>query len=63
MIFGGRITNNNGFIMFERLSLEELEKFDESQIAFATQSIGRTVFTINSNGTITNYKGGRFSFR
>lgn len=57
MIFGGKISNNNGFIMFERLSLEELEKLDESEIAFATQSMGRAVFTIDSNGKIRNYKG------
>ena len=57
MIFGGRITNNNGFIMFQRLPLEELENLDESQIAFATQSMGRAVFTIDSRGIIRNYKG------
>jgi len=57
MLFGGRLSNNNGFIMFERLSLEELEKLDESEIAFATQSMGRAIFTIDSTGKIRNYKG------
>lgn len=57
IIFGGKISNKNGFVMFERLSLEELEKLDESEIAFATQSMGRAVFTVNSNGKIRNYKG------
>ena len=57
MIFGGKITRDNGVVMFERLSLEELEKLDESEIAFATQSMGRAVFTIDSNGRIKNYKG------
>jgi len=57
MLIGGKITTNNGFVMFERFPLEELEKLDESEIAFATQSMGRAVFTIDYNGKIRNYKG------
>ena len=57
MIVGGKISTIDGFVMFQRVSLEELEQLDETEIAFATQSMGRAIFQIDSNNKIRNIKG------
>lgn len=57
MIVGGKISTIDGFVMFQRVSLEKLEQLDEKEIAFATQSMGRAIFQIDSNNKIRNIKG------
>lgn len=57
MIVGGKISTIDGFVMFQRVSLEDLEQLDETEIAFATQSMGRAIFQIDSNNKIRNIKG------
>ena len=57
MIIGGKISTIDGFIMFQRVSLEELEQLDETEIAFATRSMGRAIFQIDSDNRIRNIKG------
>ena len=57
MVIGGKITRIDGFVMFQRAPLEELEQLDETEIAFATQSMGRAVFQIDSDNKIRNIKG------
>lgn len=57
MIVGGKISTIDGFVMFQRVSLEELEQIDETEIAFATQSMGRAIFQIDSDNKIRNIKG------
>ena len=52
MIVGGKISTIDGFVMFQRVSLEELEQIDETEIAFATQSMGRAIFQIDYNNKI-----------
>ena len=57
ILVGGKIIEKNGFIIFKRLPFEELVKLNEQDLAYATQSMGRAIFTINSNNKITNIKG------
>lgn len=57
MIVGGKITRLDDFTMFQRLALDELEHLDEIEIAFATQSMGRAIFQLDSNNRIINIKG------
>lgn len=57
IIVGGKIIEKNGFIIFKRLPFEELLKLNEQDLAYATQSMGRAIFTIDSNNKITNIKG------
>ena len=54
---GGRISFDQGFAVFERLSKEELEKLPEEERAYATNNMGRAVFQLGENGKIINYKG------
>lgn len=57
IIVGGKITMNDGFATFQRLQLEDLEMLDETEIAYATQSMGRAVFQIDKDNKIRNIKG------
>lgn len=57
IIVGGKITKTDGFTMFQRLTVQELEHLDDTEIAFATQSMGRAIFQIDSNNKIINIKG------
>lgn len=54
---GGRISFTDGYAMFERLPMNELEKLPETERAYATTAMGRAVFTLGENGKIINYKG------
>ncbi len=57
IIVGRRITMTDGFATFQRLQLEDLEMLDETEIAYATQSMGRAVFQIDKDNKIRNIKG------
>ena len=57
ILFGGKISDIDGFLIFTRLAIEELEKLDETGIAFATGSMGRAIFQMNKDGSIKNIKG------
>lgn len=57
ILFGGKISDIDGFLIFTRLPIEELEKLDETEIAFATGSMGRAIFQMNKDGSIKNIKG------
>lgn len=57
ILFGGKISEIDGFLIFTRVPMEELEKLDEAEIAFATGSMGRAIFQINKDGSIKNIKG------
>lgn len=56
-IVGGREKIVDGFTVFERLPKEQLKDVPEEELLFATMAMGRAVFAINADGTITNYKG------
>lgn len=56
-LFGGKIIKDGDFFKFERLSIEELEKLEEDEIAYATQSMGRAVFQLGNDNKIINIKG------
>lgn len=57
LISGRKTINEEGIISFERVSNEEIESLDKSEIAYATQSMGRGIFSIADDGKIINYKG------
>ena len=57
ILFGGKISDVDGFLIFTRLPIEELEKLAETEIAFATGSMGRAIFQMNEDGSIKNIKG------
>ena len=57
ILFGGKISNVDDFLIFTRLPIEELEKINETEIAFATGSMGRAIFQMNEDGSIKNIKG------
>lgn len=57
VLVGGKITDTNGFITFQRLPLNELENLAEDEIAFATHSMGRAIFQFTAEGKIRNIKG------
>ena len=54
---GGKISFEQGFATFERMSLEELETIPEEERAYATTAMGRAVFQLGQDGKIINYKG------
>ena len=54
---GGRISFDQGFAMFKRLSKEELENVPEQERAYATNNMGRAVFQLTEDGKIIHYKG------
>ena len=54
---GGRISFDQGFAMFKRLSKEELENVPEQERAYATNNMGRAVFQLSEDGKIIHYKG------
>lgn len=56
-MIGGRISFDDGFATFQRLSKEELEKLPEDERAYATTAMGRAIFKLGENGKIINYKG------
>ena len=53
----GKIKYIEEFAVFERISLEDALKMDESELAFATPSMGRGIFKFGENGQIINIKG------
>lgn len=56
-LVGGRISFEQGFALFERLSKDELEALPEEERAYATHAMGRAVFRLGKDGKIINYKG------
>lgn len=54
---GGKISYDEGFATFQRLSKEELEALPEEQRAYATTAMGRAIFQMGPDGKIINYKG------
>lgn len=56
-IICGKIINENGIIRFGRVSSIDLETIPEKDRAYATLSMGRAIFTIDSKGKIHNFKG------
>lgn len=54
---GGKISFDQGFVFFQRLNKEELEKIPEEERAYATTAMGRAIFQLGENGKIINYKG------
>ena len=56
-MIGGKISFEQGFASFKRLSKEELEKLPEEERAYATTAMGRAVFQLGKDGKIINYKG------
>ena len=57
ILFGGKISYINEFAIFQRLSLKELKNLEESEIAYATGSMGRAIFQVDKDGRIKNIKG------
>jgi len=57
ILIGGKVSTIDGFVMFQRVTLEELEQLEKNEIAFATQSMGRAIFQIDSDNKIRNIKG------
>ena len=53
----GKIKHIDEFAVFERISLEDALEMDESELAFATPSMGRGIFKFGENGQIINIKG------
>ena len=56
-IVAGKEKIVDGFTIFARLPKEQLNDIPEEDLLFATMAMGRAVFAINADGTITNYKG------
>lgn len=57
VIICGRKINENGIVRFERVESSQIESIPEEEIAFATISMGRAIFTIDKDGAIHNFKG------
>lgn len=56
-IIGGKMTKQDGFVIFSRMENEKLKQIDESELAFATKSMGRGIFCFSPDGKIANHKG------
>lgn len=57
-MIGGKISfDEEGFVIFKRLTKEELETLPEEQRAYATTAMGRAIFRLGEDGKIINYKG------
>ncbi len=56
-IICGRIIKEDGIVKFERIEASQIENIPEEEIGFATASMGRSIFTIDENGKIHNFKG------
>ena len=56
-IICGRIKKEDNIILFERIEPSEIDDIPEDEIGFATTSMGRAIFTIDTDGNIHNYKG------
>lgn len=56
-VVGGKLKSDDGFVVFERLSNEQLENVDENALGFATKAMGRAIFKVGENGKIINCKG------
>lgn len=54
-IIGGKMTKQDGFVIFSRK--EKIDKVNEEEMAFATKSMGRGIFAFDSDGKVINYKG------
>lgn len=53
----GRIIKEDGVVCFERVDPAQIEMIPEAERGFATDSMGRAVFTIDGAGTIHTFKG------
>lgn len=53
----GRMVNEDGIVRFERVEPSQINTISEDERAYATTSMGRAIFSIDSNGLIHNYKG------
>lgn len=63
-IICGRISKENGIVRFERIKSDKIsdemgkiEKIPENERAYATNSMGRAVFSIDEKGKTHNFKG------
>ena len=56
-IICGRIINENGIVRFERVAPSQIESIPEDERGFATESMGRAIFTIDKDGSVHNFKG------
>lgn len=56
-IICGKIIKEDGIIRFERVDSSQIEDISEDEIGFATQSMGRAIFTIDKENTIHIFKG------
>lgn len=56
-IVAGKVKNENGFVIFERIDEKELSKIPEEELGFATTGMGRAIFKFGENNEIINYKG------
>ena len=56
-IICGEIIDENGIIRFNKKEPSDFEKIPKAQRAYATISMGRAIFTIDSENKIHNFKG------
>lgn len=58
IIICGKMTKENGVIKFKRINYNDIDNLkDDEEVAYATSSMGRAIFTIDENGKTHNYKG------
>lgn len=57
IIYCGRKFEEDGIVRFERVDPAQLESLPEEERAYATSSMGRAIFSIDSEGKVHNYKG------